>query len=1061
MTSRCYRGAVERAFPVGFNPLAHPICLSQPRWLASGTREERVAAHAPFVFLLVDLLAPNCVVSASGPGSLFAATCQGTDELARRCQCIRVDSGNDLDLDAGAARDSYPVSGLVTVRSRVDTAAATFADGAIDLLIVDEASMRDTIIEGWLSRLSAKGVVLLQGPSATFRRLGERFPTLHFAHGDGLGIVFVGGEVSPLLGRFLDSADRHWEEHRDLFRSLGEAASNWTRSPRADDDLRTTLNERERLLNDLRWEVETQAQTIDRLERSVDRTEHEYRAVLASRAWRYTAPVRRVVIAIRTALRAVVRRRVLFDLEPANDIQSIVGEEYDWKSVGLDPFFHARPRARMPSGWVLFSTWVDYDPADLAAPRVYFDPGDGYSEDSSFSFARGAEGAYRALVHLSPGTRSFRFDPLAAPGRFRIREFSCREIGGLEGVARLAWPHLATSLRSPRLFLSRVRRVLQSLRTGGVRGVWRDLQPGSASLPEQYTDWVQRFDTLVSPGVEDVEKRLAGLRATPTLSVAMPVYNTDLRWLRRAIQSVLDQWYPHWELCIADDASSDPAVRELLDEMAGRDARIKVEYRETRGNISAASNTALAMATGEFVALLDHDDELRPHALLSIAEEIDRHPGAELLYSDEDKIDRHGVRFDPYFKPDWNPDLFYSQNYVNHLAVCRRSRLLEVGGFREGYEGAQDYDLFLRLVSRVRPEDIRHVPLVLYHWRAAAGSTGLDGRAKDYAHDAARRALRWHFEHDTKQDVRVEPAYDGSFHHRVVWPLPDQKPLVSVVIPTRDRAELLRKAVKGCFAGVDYPAVEVLVVDNESEEAETLELLSSLRDDPRIHVISYPGPFNFSAINNVAISESKGELIALLNNDVEPLSGGWLREMVSQAMRPEIGAVGAKLYYPNDKIQHAGVVIGIGGVAGHAHKHHQRGTYGHGGRARVVQNFSAVTGACLMTRRDVLDEVGLLDEEHLAVAFNDIDLCLRIRARGYRIVWTPYAEFYHYESASRGDDLAGEKLKRFHREIDVMFQRWATQRALDPYYNPNLTLDREDFSLAFPPRIDRAGRPTR
>ncbi len=1061
MKRRCYRGAVEGASPASFNPLAHPICLSQPRWLASGPRGERVASHAPFVFLLVDLLCPQRAVSAGGLCALFAATCQAADDLGRPCLCVRVDCGDATDSDAGTTRDFSPYAVIERVQNDAGSAPAAFADASVDLLIIDEAGVSAAIVEEWLPRLSAKGVLLFKGPRAIFHGLSDRFPALHFAHGDGLGAVFVGPEIPASLGRFLESAQQHWEEHRDLFRSLGEAASSWTRPRRADDDPPTTLDDRERVLNDMRWEVENQALTIDRLERAVQRTEHEFRSLLTSRAWRYTAPIRRVVSFGRGFLRGLARRRIVFDLEPTNDLQPLEEAEFEWESVGLDPSFYVHPRPRVPKGWVLFSASVDYDAAHLAAPTVYFDPGDGYSEANSFSFQPGADGTFGAIVHLSAGIRSFRFDPFAAPGKLRVRELSCREISGLEGVARLCWPHLAVSLRSPRLLVSRIRRVLQSLRTGGLRGVWRDLRPGSASVPEQYQDWVRRFDTLASPEAEDVDARLAALRGAPTLSVAMPVYNTELRWLRRAVQSVLGQWYPHWELCIADDASTDPEIREFLDEMARRDPRIKVGYRERRGNISAASNTALEMATGEFVALLDHDDELRPHALLCIAEEIARHPDAELLYSDEDKIDANGTRYDPYFKSDWNPDLFYSQNYVNHLAVCRRTRLLEVDGFREGYEGAQDYDLFLRLVSRIRAADIRHTPLVLYHWRAAAGSTGLDGRAKSYAHVAARRALRSHFKSESKPGVRVEAAYDGSFHHRVVWPVPAQRPLVSVIIPTRDRAAMLSKAVEGCFAGVGYPELEVLIVDNESEETETLELLATLRDDPRIRVIPYDGPFNFSAINNAAIAESKGELIALLNNDVEPLSGGWLREMVSQALRPEIGAVGAKLYYPNDTLQHGGVVIGIGGVAGHAHKHHHRVSYGHGGRAQVVQNFSAVTGACLMTRRQVLDEVGLLDEDHLAVAFNDIDLCLRIRANGYRILWTPYAEFYHYESASRGDDLTGEKLKRFHREIEVMFQRWGTHRMADPYYNPNLTLDREDFSLAFPPRITRAGIPTR
>ena len=545
-----------------------------------------------------------------------------------------------------------------------------------------------------------------------------------------------------------------------------------------------------------------------------------------------------------------------------------------------------------------------------------------------------------------------------------------------------------------------------------------------------YATWVGTHDTF-SPSLRRwVRARSEALSFKPLISVVMPTYNTPERYLLRAIESVRDQVYDHWEFCIADDASTQPHVRAILERFAAKDKRFKLTFRERNGHISAASNSALLTATGQYVALLDHDDELAPGALYAVADEINAHPDAELLYSDEDKIDAQGRRFGPYFKPDWNPDLLTGQNYLCHLLVYKAELIRSLGGFRVGLEGSQDWDLILRATDALDPAKIRHIPRILYHWRAIATSTALITEAKSYIMTSGERALRDHFARRGENVTLLETA-EG--YWRAKYRLPDPPPLVSIVIPTRNQ----------------------VAVNNGSDDPETLDYLSRLpRIDPRCRAVDYDRPFNYSAINNWAVREhARGDLVLLLNNDMEVITRGWLEELAAQAARPEIGCVGAMLYYPDDTIQHAGVVLGTGGVAGHAFKYFPRGEGGHNSRARLPQNYSAVTAACLMIRRGTFLAVGGLDEENLTVAFNDIDFCLKVRATGLRNLWTPFAELYHHESASRGLETTPEKVERFGQEIETMRARWEAILQNDPAYNPNLTLKREDFSFASPPRL--------
>jgi glycosyltransferase involved in cell wall biosynthesis len=600
---------------------------------------------------------------------------------------------------------------------------------------------------------------------------------------------------------------------------------------------------------------------------------------------------------------------------------------------------------------------------------------------------------------------------------------------------------------SPRQIPRLATRAAEIFRKEGMGGVRRRLYRKFRNA-QDYSRWVKAFDTLTSRDSAAISRHIELFRYKPLISVIMPVYNTPEKWLRRAIESVKGQLYPNWELCIADDASSKPHVISVLKEYETKDSRIKIKFRHENGHISAASNSAIEMATGDFIALVDHDDELREHALYMVAAELNAHPDVDLIFSDEDKIDEKGRRYDPYFKPDWNPALFLAQNFISHLTIYRTQIVKGVSNFRTGYEGAQDWDLAMRVIERIPSSHIRHIPHVLYHWRAIPGSAALAINEKNYATEAQRKTLRSRFER-IGMDVEILPTAEQ--YWRVKYPIPEPPPPVTLIIPTRNEVILLRRCIDSIYKKTTYPNFEMIIVDNQSDDPDTLNYLLQLEKKEEIRILRYDAPFNYSAINNFAVQHVRGDIVGLLNNDIEVITPDWLEEMVSHAVQPSVGAVGAMLYYPNDTIQHAGVILGVGGVAGHAHCGCPRGYYGVASRAALCQNLSAVTAACLVVRRRVYEDIGGFDEKNLPVAFNDTDFCLRLLERGYRNIWTPYAEFYHHESATRGYDDTAEKRDRFNSECMFVKQRWPELLANDPAYNPNLATE-ESFMLSCPSR---------
>lgn len=522
----------------------------------------------------------------------------------------------------------------------------------------------------------------------------------------------------------------------------------------------------------------------------------------------------------------------------------------------------------------------------------------------------------------------------------------------------------------------------------------------------------------------------------------MPVFNTPESFLREAINSVIEQVYPYWELCIADDASTQGHIKKILEEYSLKDQRIKVIFRNHNGHISKCSNSALAIATGEFIALLDHDDVLTPDALYEVVLTLNNHPDADMIYSDEDKITQNNKLKGPFFKPDWCPDSFLSRMYTCHLGVYRLDLVNKIGGFRAGYEGSQDYDLVLRLTEKT--DKIFHIAKILYHWRIHPNSTASSIKSKTYAPNAAHKAISDALQR-RGEPGKVVPIPGG--HQLIRYEIQEYK-LVSILIPTKNLGKILNQCLKSIFEKTEYPNYEVLVIDNGSTETETQKVINywKNREPEKFKCEVLDISFNFSNINNYAVKSSKGEYLLFLNNDTKVITSDWLNAMVEQAQRPSIGAVGALLLYPNNTIQHAGVIAGIGDVAGHSHKYYPANASGYVNQIQTINNYLAVTAACLMCRREVFKEVGGFEEE-LTVAFNDVDLCFKMIEKGYRNIYLPHVILYHYESKSRGYENNSDKLKRYFKEVEYMKSKWNKFIDRDPCYNPNLTRKKENFSI--------------
>jgi O-antigen biosynthesis protein len=782
--------------------------------------------------------------------------------------------------------------------------------------------------------------------------------------------------------------------------------------------------------------------------------EKQIQQILSSTSWKITSPLRimgRIGKVIEKNIRGYVRRKYPIDLVPKSQLRPLPNQSsFSWESLGNDPYFYIE--GNLPTGWVRLSITIS---SDFSIPvQLYVDRGNGFNEEERINlgiFGNEMPEQQHFILHLDPSIKKLRLDIGDKPGIFELLDFHMDQISREEVFLRSLYSYCRRNGISVTKLVFLFKKGLIILRREGIKSFWNKVKnyisvDSSNSVHQSlfdYEQWVKRNE-LTEEDKKQILKRIDEMSYRPVFSIIMPVYNVEEKWLRKCIDSVLAQLYPDWELCIADDASTKPHIKQVLDEYMARDSRIKVVYRKKNGHISAASNSALELATGEFIALLDNDDELTPDALYENALLLNEHPDADMIYSDEDKITEEGERHSPFFKPDWSPDLILSQMYTCHLGVYRTKLAREIGGFRVGFEGSQDYDFVLRFTEKT--DKIFHIPKILYHWRTIAESTASGMDAKGYAHKAGTKAL---VEAVERRGVKAVVEDVGSYPgHYLVRYLLDDEPLISIVIPTRDKPELIGPCLESIFQKTKYRNFEVIVVDNGSVEQETLNIFKrwSNQEAKRFRLLRLEIPFNYSRLNNEAVRIARGELILLLNNDVEVITANWLEDMAAQAIRSSVGAVGAKLLYPDDTVQHSGVILGIGGVANHSHRGFDRHSPGYFGRAIITSNYAAVTGACLMVRKKLFEQVGGLNEE-LAVAFNDVDFCLKLYKEGFYNVLLPHVQLYHYESKSRGQEDTPEKIKRFNKEVSLMQQKWGDLLLNDPFYNCNLTKEREDFSL--------------
>ena len=577
------------------------------------------------------------------------------------------------------------------------------------------------------------------------------------------------------------------------------------------------------------------------------------------------------------------------------------------------------------------------------------------------------------------------------------------------------------------------------LRHYGPKGFWIKLTERFQKSEIDYKEWLEKN----MPARQELDRQEKHkFKYAPKISILVPVYNTPETFLRQMIESVQKQTYGNWELCIANANPANEQVKVILKEYTANDARVKVTDVPENEGIAQNTNKALEIADGTFIGLLDHDDVLAENALYEVVKELNKAVDTDVIYTDEDKVSTAmDEYFSPNFKPDFNLDMLRSNNYFCHFFVAKKELIETVGGFRGEYNGAQDYDLFLRCIEKA--ERIAHIPKILYHWRVHQESTADNPLSKMYAYDAGQKAIEQHLK---RCGVTAEVSKTENLGFYRVKYQQEGSPLVSILIPNKDQKDTLDQCLKSIEARTDYENYEIIIIENNSTEQETFEYYKQIKN-PKIRVIEWKDEFNYSAINNFGVRHAKGEYLLFLNNDIEVINSDWLGEMLSNCQREEVGAVGAKLYYPDNTVQHAGVIVGIGGVAGRVFVGLKRGYTGYMHRASIQQNLSAVTAACMMVKKSVFEEVGGFEEE-LKVAFNDIDFCLKIREKGHLIVYDPYVELYHYESKTRGAEDTTEKIRRFQSEIEYMRSHWSSiLKNGDPAYNPNLSLKKWDYSL--------------
>ena len=747
------------------------------------------------------------------------------------------------------------------------------------------------------------------------------------------------------------------------------------------------------------------------------------------------------------------RRLILVEFKSSHDVAVISESKGEYKATGNSPSFEMVFSIGVPQcGWYYLEAALSRNNGNRET-SIRADMRGKAHESISITIPTNLRGTVREIFFLPPNVTALYWLPTAAPGYFSQSPLLIHKISPLESYLR----------RMHRVIydLWRFRGSATSTSVGltwlGAITNLSDAYQRTAILRNNrlngndYSAFIVNNDTFQKSEMRILRRQVSQLPLHPLISLIMPVQEPMETFFRESLDSIVNQIYPYWELLLVGDFSASLHVNSIANVYRSKYAQVKIiSVKSGIDDLATTFNRALELVQGDFVTRINQHDQIPPCCLLFLAREVNSHPCADFIYTDDDSIDETNKRFDPHFKPDWNQVMFFSHNYLTSLTLCRKAIAVDIGGYRSSLEGAEDYDFYLRYLRDIPASNIKHIPRVLYHRRIASQPMQLIGfpisadSCGRSAHQSGKRALEDYFEGD-RTIIEDGPTL-GTYH--VKHPLPMHPPLVSIIIPTRDNVEILKNCIESIQQKTKYANWEILIVDNQSIQSETHAYFKQIESDKRFKVIHYDKPFNYSALNNFAVPYAHGEILALLNNDVEVISFEWLSEMVSYAVRPEIGAVGAKLLYSNGSVQHAGVILGLGGVAGHAHKHLKGDDPGYCHRAIVAQNLSAVTGACLVVRKCCYLQVGGLNETDLKIALNDIDFCLKLLVAGYSNVFTPYARLFHHESISRGHDDTPEKHAVFLQEFGYMKQTWGARLQRDPAYNPNLTLEFENFSLS-------------
>jgi O-antigen biosynthesis protein len=1022
------------------NPFNHPICFAIPNRL---TPVEAWHGHIPYGMYVVDVLKPKMIVElGTYNGDSYCAFCQAVKELQLETRCYAVDTwmgdpqagfyGREVLAELRAYHDRLYGSFSRLIQSTFDEALAHFSDGSIDILHIDgyhtyEMVMHD--FESWLPKVRPGGIILLHDINVLERDYGAhklwdeiklKYTHFEFLHSHGMGVLAVGETNSDELRYMFNAEATERAQLRDFFSQLGNRIAD-----------KVSVESRDREIQDLKLELVAKDSRIYDLNGNVQVKDSQLKGAAA-----------------------ILEEK---DLE-IDDLRKSIKTKNDQILV-------------MQSDLVAKSKQLDELKDSSSATNIEIVNIQLEIEEKNFTIVqlrKQLETEYLQKSELNTKLQDYETNSEDGRTKLEDRTVEINELNKSLQAANSQICSLETQLNQiqhgiPMQIRDKYQLIVEKILPQGTRrrsyyqlGVkgtkvilnegWRSFwlkakvrirKSKPLDNDALYRGWISRNEPDLNNLIQHNQES-TGFHYRPKISIVIPVWNTDDRWLRAALESVRSQAYDDWELCLADGGSTKPNVKLTLSEYAQKDPRIKLKFLAENKGIAGNTNEALSLASGEFVGFMDHDDELRPDALFEVVKLLNQNPELELIYTDEDKIDSKGRRVSPSFKPDWSPDLFMSMNYISHLTILKRELVEGLGGIRRGFEGSQDYDLLLRVIEQTKK--IGHISKPLYSWRMVPESAAARTDAKPYAHISAIKAIE---ESLLRRKIEGQ-VVDGQIpiYYRVKYKIIG-RPLVSIVIPTKNNLEKLKRCIESIEQKTTYQNYEIIVVDNNSQEQPVIEYLKTVKHN----VIKYKAEFNFSRMNNLAVHEAKGEHILFLNNDTEIITPDWLESMLEHSQRGEVGMVGALLLYPSDSagdaaIQHAGVLLGVGGLANHAFKYKRLSA--DVTLAKVTRDCSAVTAACAMMRKCLYEEMGGLDES-LPVAYNDVDLCLRLRKEGYLIVYTPYSVLYHYEGGTRGQTSPPDD------ETNAL-ARWSKVISEgDPYYNRNLSVLRDHFSIA--PRL--------